>query len=163
MTPPEFSRPLRVAGVPPAGQRLRLEATPAECAALAARLGVPAVHMLAATLTLRPDRADGIAVDGMLEARVTQECVVTLEPVEQAVSEPLALRILPEGQAPSDDPDAEDEVEVQGGMAELGEVLAQLLALALDPYPRAPGAELPESARAEPESPFAGLARLKRG
>jgi uncharacterized metal-binding protein YceD (DUF177 family) len=159
----EFSRPLRVAGVPAGGQRLRLDATPAECTALARRLGVPAVHALSATLALRPDRAEGIAVDGVLEARVTQECVVTLEPVEQSVSEAVALRILPEGQSPSEDPDAEDEVEVEGGIAELGEVMAQQLALALDPYPRAPGAVLPDAAQDAPESPFAKLSALKRG
>lgn len=162
MTAPEFSRPLRVAGVPEGGQRLRLEASAAECAALARRLEVPAVHALSAMLALRPDRAGGIAVDGVLEARVTQACVVSLEPVEQSLSEAVALRILPEGQTPSEDPDAEDEVEVEGGVAELGEVMAQLLALALDPYPRASGAALPEAAQDAPESPFAKLSALKR-
>jgi hypothetical protein len=50
---------------------------------------------------------------------------------------------------------------------DLGEAVTQQLALSLDPYPRAPGAALPEDltgpgeAQAPPESPFAALKTLK--
>lgn len=159
----EFSRPLRVAGVPAAGQRLLLEATAAECAALAARFGILAVQALHAELALRPDAAGGIAVDGLLRARVVQACVVSLEPVAQHLADEFAFRILPEGAEPSESLEDEDEVEVQHGIAELGEVVAQYLSLALDPYPRAEGAELPDAATDGSANPFAALRGLKQG
>lgn len=162
MTGFEFPRPLRVAGVSPAGQRLVLEASAAECVALAARFGILSVSWLRAELALRPDAAGGIAVDGRLSARVVQACVVSLEPVAQRVTDEFSFRILPEGAEPSDNLDDEDEVEVTHGIAELGEVAAQYLSLALDPYPRADGAELPDAARDDSAPPFAALRGLKK-
>lgn len=159
----EFSRPLRVSGVPAAGQRLVLEASADECAALAARFGILAVSGLRAELVLRPDTAGGISVDGRLSARVVQACVVSLEPVAERVTDEFAFRILPEGAEPSDDLEGEDEVELEHGIAELGEVVAQYLSLALDPYPRAEGAELPDAARDDSANPFAALRGLKKG
>jgi hypothetical protein len=82
---------------------------------------------------------------------------------------PLELRILPEGTpATDDDPDSPDEIETAGDIVDLGEVVAEQLALALDPYPRLPDAvvELPDDPveEAEPRpNPFAALARLRRG
>ena len=160
MTALEFSRPVRVSHLPESGQQLRLEATAAECAALAARLGLLALHGFSAELRLRGETAGGIRVDGHFEASLEQACVVSLEPVPQRVHEGFTLRILPEGQIPSEDPDSEDEVECENGIAELGEVMAQLLALALDPYPRLEGAQLPEHGADDgPRGPFAALAR----
>jgi hypothetical protein len=163
MTPLEFPRPVRVSNLATTGQRLRLEATPGECAALAERLGLLALHSFTAEMRLRPESAGGIRVDGHIEASLEQACVVSLEPVPQRVNEAFRLRILPEGDIPSEDPDAEDEVECENGMAELGEVMAQLLALALDPYPRLEGAELPDHGADDgPRGPFAALATRRR-
>ena len=161
MTPLEFSRPIRLSQLPDAGQELRLEASPAECAALADRLGLLALHGFWATVRLRPDSSGAVRVAGALNAAVEQACVVSLEPVAQRVHEAFTLRILPEGETPSEDPDAEDEVETVAGQAELGEVLAQLLALALDPYPRLEGAVLPDAATDGAANPFAALSRFR--
>jgi hypothetical protein len=53
-----------------------------------------------------------------------------------------------------------------GETLDLGEALAEQLALALDPYPRAPGASLAAAEDEEDESPargpFAGLAPLRK-
>ncbi len=157
----EFSRPVRVSQLPAAGTELRLEASPAECGALAARLGLLALHGFWAELRLRPDSSGAIQVTGALSAAVEQACVVSLEPVAQRVHEAFTLRLLREGEIPSDDPDSEDEVETVAGIAELGEVLAQLLALALDPYPRLEGAALPDQATDAAAAPFAALSRLR--
>ncbi|MDW8314441.1 MAG: DUF177 domain-containing protein [Rhodovarius sp.] len=162
MIRPEFSRPFRLSALPAAGEEITLEADAAERAALARRFGLIALDRLEARLQLRPDAAGGVAVSGRLSARLTQACVVTLEPVVQRIEESIAFRILPEGQHPSEDPQAEDEVESEGGMAELGEVVAQHLSLAIDPYPRAEGAVLPEAATDRSGSPFAALLRLRR-
>lgn len=157
----EFSRPIRVTHLPAAGLALRLEANPSECAALAERLGLLALHGFWSDLTLRPESAGGVRAAGALNASVEQACVVSLEPVSQRVHETFTLRILREGEIPSEDPDAEDEVETVDGRAELGEVLAQLLALALDPYPRLEGAVLPDEAIDDAGRPFAALSRLR--
>ena len=162
MTTLEFSRPIRVTHLPGDGLVLRLEADAAECAALAARLGLLALHGFWAELRLKPESSGAIHVTGALNASVEQACVVSLEPVAQHVHEAFTLRILREGEVPSEDPDSEDEVETQDGRAELGEVLAQLMALALDPYPRLEGAVLPDEASDAAAGPFATLSRLKR-
>lgn len=167
---PEFHRPLRWGVVGAAGRRERLAATPAECAALAERFGILAIASLQAELALRPDRDGAIRAEGRLTAGVTQACVVSLEPVAQHVSAPVLLRFLPPGATPDDDPESPDEIETDGDMLDLGEAVAEQLALALDPYPRRPDAALPPEANDAPEpepppapSPFAALARLKRG
>lgn len=161
---PEFSRPLALARIPPEGREEHLTASRAECAALALRFGIPAINRFAADLRLKPEPGGGVAITGNLSAEVVQDCVVTLEPVTQQVAEAVNLRILGPGETPSDDPEAPDEIEAPGGVAELGEALAEQLALALDPYPRAPGAALP-GAEAPPEpgprNPFAALSALK--
>ncbi len=165
---PEFSRPMALARIPPAGRQVALHATPAECAALALRFGIVAVNSFAAELNLRPEQGGGIAIEGRIAAEVVQDCVVTLEPVVQRIDEAVHLRILGRGEEPSDDPEAPDDVDAPGGVADLGEALAEQLALSLDPYPRATGAELPGEVAAEPEAPpdppvnpFAGLSALR--
>lgn len=167
---PEFHRPLRWGVVGPAGRRERVAATPAECAALARRFGILGIGALSADLALRPDADGAIRAEGRLEAEVTQACVVSLEPVEQHVSAPVALRFLPPGATPDEDPDSLDEIETDGDTLDLGEAVAEQLALALDPYPRRADAALPAEASDAPEpepprppSPFAALSRLKRG
>lgn len=164
---PEFSRIVALARIPEAGREERLEAQPAECAALARRFAIPAVNRLRAVLRLRPEPGGAVLAEGRMEAEVVQDCVVTLDPVVQAVEEAVALRILPPGAAFSEDPEGPDEIAAEGDAVDLGEALAEQLALALDPYPRAPGAALPGEeageAEAPPAGPFASLASLRRG
>jgi uncharacterized metal-binding protein YceD (DUF177 family) len=160
---PEFSRLVSLARVPEAGREEVLRASPAECAALALRFGILGVESLEARLLLRSEPGGGVAVTGTLSAAVVQACVVSLEPVTQAVREPVSLRLLPPGEEPSDDPEAPDEIPIEGDAVDLGEAMAEQLALALDPYPRAPGAVLPDDAGQEGAAggPFAALAALR--
>ncbi|MDJ0389449.1 YceD family protein [Roseomonas sp. E05] len=151
---PEFSRTLPWAAVGQEGRRQSLQATPAECAALARRFGIPAIEAFSAELELRPEGDEAIRVRGHLSARVVQSCVVTLEPVAQSVEEAVDLRFLAAGEEPSEDPEGPDEIPAERDLLELGEALAEQLALALDPYPRAPGAELPLEVREEEEEPL---------
>ena len=166
---PELHRPLRWGLVGPSGRQERIVATAAECAALARRFGIPGIAAFEAVLSLAPDRDGAIRAEGRIEAAVTQSCVVSLEPVEQRVSAPVLLRFLPPGAAPDENPESPDEIETDGDMLDLGEAVAEQLALALDPYPRHPDAALPPEATEAPEpepprpSPFAALARLRRG
>lgn len=160
--PPEFHRPLALGQVGPEGRTERLEASEAERAALARRFGIPGIGSLTATLRLVPEPDGAVRAEGRLEAAVVQDCVVTLEPVPQRVAEAFALRLLPAGREPADGPDDLDEVEAEGNVADLGELVAEQLALALDPYPRAPGAELPAEARDGGAAAFGALAALRR-
>ncbi len=173
--PPELFRPLPLGplllgplllgtvgpgpGAP--GHAERLEATADECAALARRFGIVSIESLRADLVLRPEPDGAVQVTGRLVAALTQSCVVSFEPVAQQVTEPVAFRLLPAGREPADGPDEIDEIPTEGGVADLGEAIAEQLALALDPYPRAPDAALPAEAQ-DDGRPFRSLATLRR-
>jgi uncharacterized metal-binding protein YceD (DUF177 family) len=158
--------------VPPSGRRVDLSAEAGEREALARRFDLPGIGALSASLDLRPEPGGAIRARGTLRAEVVQSCIVTLEPVPGRVEAPVDLRLLPDGREPADeDPDSPDEIESPGDVADLGEAVAEQLALALDPYPRAPGAELPAGA-VDPEepddaparpNPFAVLKGMRRG
>jgi hypothetical protein len=150
-------------------RRLRLEPDAVVRTAIAAHLGLETISRLSADLELRP-RFDGVEVVGRLTATVTRLCGITLEPFEESIDEPIALRALPEGsphiaKAPtgdivvdieSDDP---DEVHGRDGL-DLGAFLVESLGLALDPYPRKPDAVFDPPAGGDPISPFGILAGL---
>ena len=149
MIKPEFSRPVRLG---PEARKISLEANETEREALARRFDILGIGALSATLRLQPEPGGSVRARGTLRAQVEQACVVTLEPVLQRIEAPLDLRILEEGEAPGDDdPESPDEIESHGGLVDLGEAVAEQLSLALDPYPRAEGAELPPIDA--PESP----------
>ena len=160
MTPPEFSRPLLLDRIG-AGLTRTVEANEAERQALATRLGLPAIELLSVTFHLSPPARATVAATGLLSARVTQECIVSGEPVEAALNEAFAVRFVPEGRESDDlsDPDSPDDVAYTDGVIDLGEAATEQLALMLDPYPRKPDAVLPDELAAGAESPFAALAR----
>lgn len=145
--PPELSRPIVVAALKPAGETRRVTATAEEAAALARRLGVEAVRDFAAEVTLKPRAKGQVVLRGWLRATVGRLCVVTLEPLDEVVDERLAATFLPAERATgaelSFEAEGEDEEPYEGQGFDLGEYLAQTLAVALDPWPRAPGASLP--------------------
>ncbi|MCB4824829.1 YceD family protein [Roseicella aerolata] len=159
---PEFSRPLALGRVGPEGRQESLQASEAERSALARRFGILGIESLHAALRLEPEPDGAVRVAGRLDAAVTQACVVTLEPVAQRVVEEFAVRLLPAGRELGDGPDDLDEIETENDVADLGEVVAEQLALGLDPYPRVAGAELPAEAKDETEGAFAALAALRR-
>lgn len=108
---------------------------------MALRLNIPAVDTLTCRFTLGV-QGKAVMAAGELDARVVQDCVVTLEPVSQSVREAFAVRFVPEGEeTDDDDPDSPDEVTYGGGRLDLGEAAVEQLALALDPYPRSPSSE----------------------
>jgi len=162
MTTPELHRPLAAERVGPDGLDVTVHASETECAALAKRMQLPAVHALECSFRLTRDAADSIAVAGYLHAQVVQTCVVTAEDFETTVEEPFALRFVPAGQETDDpDPESVDEIPFTNGLLDLGEAAAEQLGLALDPYPRMPGAELPAAAAGEQPHPFAALGGKK--
>ncbi len=179
MNKEEFSRRIAVRKIPAEGLSLELTASPEELAELAARLGILSCESLTARLLLTAHEG-GRKVRGVgrFQARVTQACVVSLEPVEQAIDEPLSLLFQEEEEAPlaevvidlNLDPDDDDDVAepIERGEIDVGAPISEHLALALDPYPRRAGAEFsPPRAPAEeaekPVHPFAALRALRGG
>jgi len=118
-----------------------------ECRGLARWLELPAVRSLSGRLTVRRLRGGMVRVSGRFDALVVQTCVVTLEPFEQRVegtlsrdySEGDARRSAAEILVDLEEDDPPDPVEAQG--IDVGHLLAEELALALDPYPRGPHAD----------------------
>lgn len=168
MTPPEFHRPERVDTIGEGARSLTIAASPAECAALAARFGLVEVTNLVATFSLQRD-ADGIIAQGRVTAHVIQACVVTGEGVSAGIDEEVALRFVDDEGVAGDEielsADVLDVIPYAGGIIDLGEAAAETMALALDPFPRSPNAQATLKAagvlREEDVGPFSGLAALK--
>jgi len=171
---PEFSRLVPTGSVDRRGYVQTIEATEAEGAALAVRFDLISVDRLTASIRLRPiNGGTAIRLDAHLEAAVVQRCIVTLAPVPATLAEDFALVYSAEARADGDlDVAFDDEVmePIEGDAIDVGEAVAQQLALALDPYPRAPGAT-PESLDGAPsglsedapsrDGAFAALARWR--
>lgn len=172
---PPLSRRLALSDAPPEGLDVDISATPAECAALASHNALPAVHWLRATLRALRWRGDGLKIDGELRASVRQACVATLEEFDSEIVEPIHMRFAP---PPEETPRSrrrhEETAEITldedppdpliGGAVDLGAVVSEHFTLALDPYPRKPGAHFAEPETGEGAgvvSPFAALGRLK--
>jgi uncharacterized metal-binding protein YceD (DUF177 family) len=163
-----FSRKMRLGGIGGAVHR-RIEADKDECAALAALFGLPGIAALSGDFELRHEQRGVIAAILALRARVTQICVITLEPFDATVSETADLRFVPaatvhEGAelvVDAETLEGPDEIPYSGETIDLGAVLAEQLALALDPYPKKPGATLPAEVSDGAVNPFASLRKLK--
>ena len=104
-----------------------------------------------------------IEAHGALRGVVEQVCVVTLDPFEQAVQDDFVVHFVPAGTEDDDpEPDAVDQITYEGSAVDLGEATVEQLALALDPYPRKPGAALSDDVTDDPSGPFAALAGRSR-
>jgi uncharacterized metal-binding protein YceD (DUF177 family) len=169
--PPLLDASLRVDHVPADGRELAVTADATQLQAIAARLQISAVDRLEARLRLVRFRG-GVQVTGYVEADVVQPCVVTFVPVRQAIAEPFDRVYLPTAEQPKSaashpeifvDLDADVPEYFEGHEVDLSEAIIETVALALDPYPRAPGASLAQVGLPpdEPEpSPFAVLKTL---
>ena len=151
-----------------AAQEVTIDADAEARAAIARQFGIPAIEALSGRFRIGRIGPDLAEARLELAARVVQSCVVSLEPVEQTVAEHTSFRLLTSGE-PDDadtlDPDAPDDIIADGTVVDLGALLVEQLALALDPYPRRPGAEPPAAAATgagDEAHPFAALARLRR-
>lgn len=158
----ELSRAVAVDRLPPEGLEVVVEADPGECAALAGRMKLPEIRAFWCRFVLTPLGGGQVRAEGWLRARTVRECVVSLDLFEEETEEKFRLRFVPAGrESDDDDPESDDELGYEGDTIDLGEAAAEQLGLALDPWPRKPGAELPAAATEESEGPFAALARAK--
>jgi hypothetical protein len=153
---PEFHRPLPLDRISASGVSHHIEAAEPERVALAQRLGISALGMLVCDFRLRRDGQGVVAAEATLRASVTQVCVVSLDDFGSDLAFEFRVRFVPVAlESEEIDPEAEDEMPYDGEKIDLGEAAVQELALALDPYPRRPEAELPTEDAPEPlSSPF---------
>lgn len=179
MTDPEFSRPIAVDKID-RPKELHLTAEKAERDALARRFDLKALDRLEAWVTVKPQsKGRIIRLDGHIEGDVTQTCVVTLDSMAASVAEDFSMVFSAEREDNAPGREVLLEVEdddppepIIDGQIDLGEVVAEHFSLAIDPFPRKPGAEFtPEAIPGDgggadegPEekpNPFAVLAKLK--
>lgn len=165
----EFSRPYDLSALE-AETGLTLKAGPAETAALATRFGLEELSDFTATLAIKPWRGrKGVRLTGTVSAKIRQICVVSLDPFDSVVEAPFDELFAygdPVSFAAEFD-EADLPTELDGATLDIGEVVAEHFALALDPYPKKPGVsfEMPggEPGEEKRESPFAALKALKGG
>jgi uncharacterized metal-binding protein YceD (DUF177 family) len=167
---PEFSRPVRLDTLGSEPRTLTIEADDGERAALAKRFGLVAIERLSADARLVREDTE-IVAGGRIAAAVVQSCVASGEPVDAIVDEPfeLVFRPLPAEARPDEEVElSESELDIvfyEGGSIDLGEAVAETMALSLDPYPRSSGADGTLKAagvKSEEEAgPFGALAGLR--
>ena len=148
---------------------LHITATEDERRALARRFDIVRLNRLEATVDLARD-GPMVTVKGRLVADIIQACAISAEDLPVSVNEPLDFRFVPTSYHRPDEEleltaDACDEIEFTGTRFDLGEAVAQSLALAIDPFIEGPDADRVRREVGlmgiEAVGPFAALAALK--
>jgi uncharacterized metal-binding protein YceD (DUF177 family) len=159
---------------------LDIAASDSERAALVKRFGFLGLPSFAARVTV--DRRPGgrVVVEGRLRGKIVHACILTLDPVTQDLDETFRIvfkQDLTEERDPESgealvSPQADAPEPLSGNMLDVGEIVAEQLSLAADPYPRRPGAKLEDvlpkprrdgrpGRQEQRRHPFAGLAALR--
>ncbi|NML10420.1 DUF177 domain-containing protein [Sphingobium sp. AR-3-1] len=167
---PEFSRTHKIDQIARLAGKLHIAAKQPERDALALRFGLLALDRLEADYGVAME--DGaIIARGRVRAELAQPCVATGVPVPEMIDSDFVLRFVVE----SEEAQAADELELDaedcdtigydGHVIDMGEAVAETMALAMTPFPRASDAEayLKEAGvlSEEQASPFAVLLGLK--
>ena len=165
--PAELSRmvdPRRIDAKP-----VTITASPDQAAALAERFGLIAVEHLSAELALERDGNATLAT-GMLDAAIVQSCAVSGDDLPVTIAEQLVLRFVPARSDYTEDEEIEltseelDEIDYTGDRFDLGEAVAQSLALAIDPFATGPDADRArDEAGLNPEAASGPLAEMLKG
>lgn len=165
----EFSRIVDLRGID--GRPVKLSAAPEERAALARRFGLVRIDRLEASISLLVEGAT-VRAEGRLLAEIVQSCAVSAEDLPVRIDEPLALVFVPAGRAAAKGAEIEisaedcDEIEYDNGRFDLGEQVAQSLALAIDPFATGPQADRARKdagiGDGSESGPFAALSALRK-
>ncbi|MEM1398677.1 MAG: DUF177 domain-containing protein [Pseudomonadota bacterium] len=158
-------------------KRIELRPTDEQKAEIANRLNLIELKELQADIELKWEKGGTtLRLSGDLVAHAVQQCVVSLGPVDEKIDYPFVERYSAEDEAGegeivvSADEEADIDQLPEDGL-DVAEIAIQHLSLALDPYPRAPGAEAQgpnqvgpvESESDRRPNPFARLSVLKGG
>jgi uncharacterized metal-binding protein YceD (DUF177 family) len=164
-----WSVPVAVDNIPETGLHIEAKA-PAEVRAQLVKLAnLRDLPHLSAVFDLTR-RGGGVHVAGQVKARVGQTCVVTLEPLENDLDEPINVLFAPRLEVAAKDDgadrragDEEPPEPLIEGKVDLGVVATEFLLLGIDPYPRKAGAEFAAVKTADDSArPFAALEALKK-
>lgn len=169
-----WSIPIAVLQIPDTGLHRDLQADPATRAAIAEVGDLREVLSATASFDITPASGGRFHVAGHVRARIGQTCVVTLDPIESDIDEPIDLIFAPPEQIPvladlvDEAADSDSEIPdppepIENGFIDLGRLATDALLLAIDPYPRKPDAVFePVVTAPDPEDhPFAALKALK--
>ncbi|MBT5434885.1 MAG: DUF177 domain-containing protein [Alphaproteobacteria bacterium] len=169
----EFSRPVDVSNLDDGDYEPHaLTADAGDCLTLAKRFAIAELKSLSADLVIRRQGRQVIA-SGNLKAEAIQTCVVSLDPIEVRIDDAFDVVFDPDVRPSGEfdevidlDPDSEDPPEpLFDDEIDLGEAVAQQVALLLDPYPRKPRAEIDprfvDDEAIERKNPFEVLKSLK--
>jgi uncharacterized metal-binding protein YceD (DUF177 family) len=163
-----------VAQIPDNGLHRDIEADQAARNAMAETAGLREISSVRASFDLVRQSGGRVHVTGRIQARIGQTCVVTLDPIENEIDEEVDLMFAPSEQLPEfigtadDIPDSDAETAdppepIENGVIDLGQLAADMLYLAIDPYPRKAGVVFePQVAATDPDDhPFAALKALQ--
>jgi hypothetical protein len=169
-----WSVPVTVAQIPEGGLHRDIEADAAARAAMAEVAGLREILSARASLDVTSIGGGRFHVAGYVRSRIGQTCVVTLDPIENDIDEPIDLIFAPPEQIPDladlVEETAESNVEIPdppepivNGVIDLGRIATDALFLGVDPYPRKPDAVFePPVVAADPDDhPFAALKALQ--
>jgi uncharacterized metal-binding protein YceD (DUF177 family) len=179
----ELERIIDIDRMGPGGAALDIVASDSERAALVKRFGFLGLPVFSARVTV--DRRPGgqVVVGGRLRGKIVQACILTLDPVTQELDENFRLVFKQDLHEERDPESGEALLNAQadapeplpGNLLDVGEIVAEQLSLAAEPYPRRPGVKL-EDVMPKPRNdmrggrpprqdqrrhPFAGLAALR--
>jgi hypothetical protein len=174
--PDPWRVPVMVTEIPAVGLHRDIEPTPDQRRAMAELAGLREILSANASLDVTVMSGGRFHVGGRIRARVGQACVVTLDPIENEIDEPIDVVFAPPEQIPElaelvdeakegaiETPDPPEPI--LGGMIDLGRLATDALFLAIDPYPRRRDAVFePPVEPADPDAhPFAALKALQLG
>lgn len=136
-------------------------------ARIARALDLQALDAFTAELKVEPTTT-GWTLSGRVRADVVQTCGLTLEPLPAKVDERFSVGLI-EGPPPEPEEDVEIDLEmvddspdyVEDGRIDLGQYAVEQLSLALDPFPRKPGATFVQPEEPAEISPFAVLKAMQ--
>ena len=160
-----WSVPVAVDDIPDSGLHIEIDAPAAARAELAALAEVRDLARLTAEFDITRKGAK-IHVAGQVKARVAQNCVVTLEPIEKDVAEVVDVTFAVSAGEPAAEVDVRVDKEppepLVGGKLDLGALATEFLVLGIDLYPRKDGVTFEPLKVDDPEAhPFAALKALK--
>jgi uncharacterized metal-binding protein YceD (DUF177 family) len=162
MTSP-VSFPVQVSRLPKKGMPVTIEADEAQREALARVHSLLSVRQYRVTLDVVGWKKGGVKVEGRVRAEIEQACVVTLEPVPEHIDQSVSAIYLPEGSSlalPRQSTEGEIILEAEGDdgpeifsgdTIDVGQLAEEFFALAINPYPRKAGANLPSGSDQDEE------------
>jgi uncharacterized metal-binding protein YceD (DUF177 family) len=170
---PPLEREFDLGRLSDAGTEIVLSPTEQERVVLAEWAEVCSIEAFKATIELKRITLGSFRYEARIEADLAQNCVVTLEPVASRIDKTFSrelhlTQVTRHGLVEELTPGAGDDdvpEEIDSPRYDVAGPVLEEFSLAIDPYPRAPGAAFESAPEAEDEAdnPFAVLKRLKTG